>query len=162
MQQKILPDILNLNGTWSEKEENLYNIFRKDFKGKNLIHDGIKVVFDARKIEGDKEEGFWHVITKTDFQTKERLLDFRRAERLHWIKIILEDSENELSIKRWNCLDKRRKKIRRYLWLEKEDFVVVLEKSKNKKLYILVTAYYIEGDSTRRSLNKKYGKRILG
>jgi len=32
---------------------------------------------------------------------------------------------------------------------------------KNKKIYFLITAYYVEGNSSRRKLRKKYENRLL-
>jgi hypothetical protein len=50
-----------------------------------------------------------------------------------------------------------------YLWLEYFDYVIIFQKRKLGigTVYFLKTAYYVEGDSTRRNLQKNYEKREL-
>ena len=97
-------------------------------------------------------------ITKEDIKTGVRFPDFRRAERLPWCAPIIRNSRDPV-VKTWD-LKERRGKIRTYLWLGKMDYVVVLEKRKNKKKVFLVTAYYVEGESTKRRLTQKYNSRL--
>jgi len=53
-------------------------------------------------------------------------------------------------------------RIRTYLWLESFDYVVILEKRKQRigMVAFLITAFYVEGESRKRSLTSKYSKRI--
>jgi hypothetical protein len=52
-----------------------------------------------------------------------------------------------------------RRRVRTYLWLREYDYAVILEKRKGH--YYLITAYYVDGDSNRRSLRRKYEQRIV-
>lgn len=54
-------------------------------------------------------------------------------------------------------------KVRTYLWGHTFDYVVVLEKisRREKAAYMLITAFHVDGDSSRRRLRKKYEKRCL-
>ena len=152
-----LPPIVSVSGDWNKIIILLYKIFKKDFQYGKLYFQCYTVGWDERILPGDShEEGFWHLITKEDMKTGERLPDFRRAERLPWCAPTIRNSEDPV-VKTWDL--KARGKIRTYLWLEKMDYVVVLEKRKNKKKVFLITAYYVEGKATRGSLMKKYNSR---
>jgi len=150
----FLPPFLNLDGDWCEVLDNLYKVFRRDFIERPLFYRACRVFCDSRKVDSDKEEAFWHLITKE--QGGERLVDYGRAKRLPWIRPIIENSDRP-EIKEWEYLEKG-KKVRVYLWVEDHDYVVVLERKGNR--CFLVTAYYVEGESTRRRLRRKYEKRL--
>jgi hypothetical protein len=48
-----------------------------------------------------------------------------------------------------------------YLWYEDGDYVVILEEKvmRRGRVYFLTTAYHVDGNSQRRSLNQKYEKK---
>jgi hypothetical protein len=154
----FLPPILSLDGEIDKIISMLYDIFQKDFKETEVYHKNIKIVYN-NKIEQDgagKEEGFWHVITKDD-KVNGRLIDNRRAERLHWAKPLIESEENN-EIKIWEYIEGTRDKgIRTYIWLENYQYVVILQNKKDS--YYWVTAFYVE-NWKRRELYKKYEKKI--
>src|ERR1700722_11096356 len=64
----------------------LYSIFLQDFVNPPPpSFRNLPIRYDNRKLNGSSyEEGFWHMVTRTDQATGERLPDFRRAERLRW------------------------------------------------------------------------------
>lgn len=118
------------------------------------------VWWNQRKLEGERyEEGFWHLITKTDQQSNERLLDPRRAERLPWCKPTLTNSSDP-QVKVWDYREANNK-IRTYVWLENWDYVIVVEKRQHNRgiIAFLITAYHLDYNSTRRNLKAKYEKR---
>ena len=156
-----LPAIVSVDGMWDDVLAKLYVLFTTDFKGNQLFLNGIVVWYDRRILEGEKyEEGFWHLITKKDKQTGERLLDNRRAERLPWCRPVIECSDKP-EIKIWNNREGSNK-IRTYVWLENFDYVVILEKHNRKfgLIMFLITAYHLDGESSRRKMRKKYEKRL--
>ena len=155
-----LPDIVSVNGVWEIVVRRLYQIFETDFIRAGCHFEGLPVWWDRRKQGGDTyEEGFWHLITRTDSCTKDRLIDPRRAERLPWCKPVIENS-HDVRIRLWDYRESNNK-IRTYIWLERWDYVVVLEKrSRNRgPIAFLVTAYHVDGESTRRRLRRKYENR---
>lgn len=155
-----LPAIISVDGKWDKVIEKLYGIFKSDFvEGKPLLNKS-SVWWDRRILDGDKyEEGFWHLISKDDNSTHERLFDPRRAERLSWCRPII-DHFNDNEVKYWDYRASNNR-IETYLWLKDFDYVVIFQKRKQKvgMVYFLLTAYYVEGDSTKRSLTRKYEKR---
>lgn len=154
-----MPELFLLDGNWELTLQKLYKLFEQDFIVKERWYKGYQVTWDTRKVDGIYDEGFWHLISKMDKFTGERIPDFRRAERLPWCGPTI-DNESDVEVKVWDYREKN-KKIRTYLWLESWDYVIVLEKRRNKSFVILITAYYVEGPSTVRNLNQKYADRIL-
>jgi len=136
----------------------LYGVFENDFIRKPRYFDKLKVIWDNRKLDGRYDEGFWHLITKDDQVTRERLPDFPRASRLSWCGPCISNYQDVI-VRVWDFVEGNGK-IRTYLWLENWDYVVVLEKKPKTKEAFLVTAYYVEGDSTRRRLKKKLNDKL--
>lgn len=64
------------------------------------------------------------------------------------------------AITRWRYREPKGQ-IRQYLWLEALDYVVVLEERNMLRwpVLFLITAYHVDGESSRRQLRKKYERR---
>lgn len=155
-----LPSMVSVNGVWEEVVVRLYQVFETDFKHGKPTFEKCPIWWDRRVLPGDSyEEGFWHLITKTDFATKERIPDFRRAERLPWCAPTIRNSA-DIAVKVWDYKEGSGR-IRTYLWLENLDYVVILEKRKSKKgnVAFLVTAFYLDGASRRGAMRRKYERR---
>lgn len=156
-----LPDMVSLDGIWKEVLQKLYSIFTIDFKNRKVYYKNMEVWHDNRILAGDKyEEGFWHLISRTDNSTGDRVTDNRRSERLPWCRPVIENSADS-AIKEWDNLEGRGK-TRTYIWLEKNDYVVILERRKKRKgdIMFLITAYHLDGDSSRKKMNNKYNNRL--
>jgi hypothetical protein len=156
----VLPPTLNLTGTFEEIINILYFIFERDFILSHPVHDN-RLVFITNVVNPDgdgKPEIFWHVISKKDENTGQRLLNYRRAERLPWAKPMIENSLIP-GIKIFDYEHGPKDKgIRRYIWLEDHNYVVVL--FPKIRTYILLTAYFVDSNSSKRSLNSKYKNRL--
>jgi hypothetical protein len=156
-----LPEIVAIDGAWEVVISILYHIFESDFMVTKRRFQGLPVWWDRKCLEGEcYEEGFWHLITKVDGKTGERLFQPRRAERLPWCGPTITNSTHE-AVKVWDYMEGKRGRLRTYVWLENLDYVVILERQKTRKGQIahLVTAFYVEGSSGRRNLGKKYENR---
>lgn len=155
-----LPDIINVNGEWSQVIQILYRIFETDIKQTQRFIDNLPVWWDRNIQTGEiYEEGFWHLITKEDYAAKVRLPDFRRAERLPWCGPAISNASDPI-IKIWNYKEDA-KRVRIYIWLEQFDYVIVLERRKQRfgEIAFLITAFHIDGESKRRNLQQKYKNR---
>ncbi len=164
-----LPEMLNLEGDWNVTLIRLYGIFERDIKNSGLLCDGMPVWYDRRVLPEEAhgyEEGFWHVVTKDEWNTrdgrmeKERLPDFRRAERLPWLAPSVRHIA-EVGVTFWKCSGKNgRTEI--YVWLHDLDYVVVFARQEHRRgpVAFLMTAYHVDGNSTRRRLRKKYERRM--
>jgi len=156
----FLPPILDLRGTWEEILERLYAVFSRDFKKGAVHHRGIRIISDNRVLPDghDKEEGFWHVVSKEDRTSRERLIDYRRAERLPWARPMMESADiTEIRVFDYDHGTKDAG-VRRYIWLAEYDYVLILQRK--KKVLFWITAYYVDSEGGRKDLSRRYEKRL--
>lgn len=104
-----------------------------------------------------KEEGFWHVVSRDDDKTGERLIDYPRAKRLPWAKPLMESPERP-ETKVWQYQEGRSDKgLRTYIWLEEYNYAIILQKKKS--VFYWVTAFYV--DSWKKAnLRRKLGGKV--
>lgn len=154
MDESELPPKLELDGSYERLIGLLYSIFEQDFILKRTTFRGLPVVFDNRQIDSDKEEGFWHVVTQGK---SGRLLDYKRAKRLPWLKPLIEHPPDP-DILCWQEeeLDRRRGKLvtKHYIWYEPGDYLIILKRIPNK--YFLATAFYVTGPREHEYFMGKY------
>ncbi|MFW2590666.1 hypothetical protein ACN5PC_01960 [Aliarcobacter butzleri] len=156
----------------TELFEVLYEYFCEDFiDNKTYLNSNIYI--NPRTYKKDKETGkeidFWHLTTRENTYTKkegkkfikvkERLPDYRRSERLRWIKKIIENHTIDDIKLFYHQESNEHKDIRLYLWLEDYDFVVILQKL-GKSSSFLVTSFYIDRDGKREEYLKRYDNYI--
>ena len=156
----FLPPILELSGSWDEILRKLYFVFVRDFKSNLVKHRSLIVLYDQRIFpDGEwKEEGFWHVVSRKDPKTGDRLIDYRRAERLPWARPLMESSERP-EIKVFDYIEGPKDKgIRRYIWLEGYDYALILQRK--KKAFYWVTAFYIDIEWKREDMKKRFNNRL--
>src|SRR5262245_1290201 len=122
-----LPPLFKVN-PWDHTTYNLlYNIFHADFVV-NKTQYCKKYVNFSRTIENGKEKTFWHLTTREDRISKQRLTDFRRCERLPWLKPILENSDDP-EILAWEYMEGNGA-IKIYVWLKDHDYIAIMKKNK--------------------------------
>lgn len=150
-----LPESLNLEPWHSGTYDELYNIFCRDFKSPNILYfrnEKIIIFSHSTHLENGKESIFWHITNKEDKSYSERLPDLRRAERINWIRPIIENYTSS-DIYFFDLVDSRQNK-KTYLWLYKYNFVVILKKLTIN--YVIVTAFYVSLLHAKKDLLKKY------
>lgn len=155
----FMPPMLNLDGDWDTTLSRLYSVFVRDFKESQTYHHGIKVIYNGTiKADGlGKEEGFWHVVSKLDNNTGERLIDYPRAKRLPWAKPLMESPERP-EIKVWQYREGTADRgMRTYIWLEDYNYALILQRKKN--VFYWVTAFYVESWK-QKDLRRKYESRV--
>src|SRR5215831_7742072 len=91
-----LPDIIPLEdygGDWNRYLEAVYECFRHDFKDRQrqLVFRGRPVGTRYHPAYENKDYSFWHLIQEGQVE-EERTPDFRRCERIGWIRAIIENS----------------------------------------------------------------------
>ncbi|NMC49897.1 MAG: hypothetical protein GYA47_10830 [Desulfovibrio sp.] len=151
-----LPEMAKVN-PWTDRTlEYLYAIFLEDIKHFPLQYAGYDVWFFS-DMEDGKEVLFWHLTSREDKETKERIPDMRRSERLPWVNPCIENySDSDLLC--WDYEEGNRT-IKTYVWLKDKDFVVIMKKYKNNSRR-LVTSFFIDYESKRKNLAMKYKNRI--
>lgn len=150
-----LPSPLNLRGSYDEDIRELLQVFNRDFiNSDNPVVDGCRVIVN-NKLDTSWQNlqltyGFTHMITRGNDL---RIIDYDRANKLPWVRAILDNYKQPEVIAFWA---EHIKGDRLYLWLEEHDFVVILSPlvSKSTSLNsksIIVTAYSID---SYRNFNK--------
>ena len=153
----LLPETIRFSGDWDAFVALAYRIFKYDFLDSAPSFHGQCVSVNRSKKDGSQlEEGFWHLITRDDKKLKERLPDFPRAERITWVRSII---ENHLTagMDCWRYLEGNGR-VRYYLYARTVDYLVILEES--HKSFFLVTGFYVDSDWKRRELESKKCKCI--
>ncbi len=148
-----LPPLVYLNdfkGNWDAYINAIYEYFKSDFINDTVLYKGMRIALKKHPQFQDKEFVFWHVTSEGD-KEDERIPDFRRCERIRWIKPIIEHPDDP-AIKLW---ENERKGDRRIcLFFEQENYLVVLAIRNN---YILLwTAYPVDRYHQQQKLLKEY------
>jgi hypothetical protein len=165
-----LPAEMDLRGEWSQILSRLYAVFDADFRKGKPRFRGLEVWWDRRILPGEQyEEGFWHLISRKNTRSGERLPDLARARRLTWCAPTILNADDS-ALKVWDYPeaenpDGTARKTRTYLWLEDLDYVVVLEKLSGRRagsvldVAFLVTAFVVDYERKRRQLRQKHARR---
>jgi hypothetical protein len=152
-----LPEMFPVN-PWTEQTfDLLYEIFKRDFKDSQPNYRGLTVWFFPEK-ELDKELVFWHLTTREDKESGERLTDFRRSERLPWARPMLDNADTP-EVLDWDYEEGDRT-VQTYVWLKDFDYLMILKKYPDGRRR-LITSFWVEFPNTRRKLEKKFERRIL-
>ncbi len=147
-----LPELITLNdfgGDWNAYIEAIYEIFKSDFIDNPPVYEGTRLGLKRHPISNGKEATFWHM-TSTGANEDSRVPDLRRCERMRWPKPVIEIQDT--AILTW--VSEKKGDSRIHLWLEQEDYLVVLAERRG---YLLPwTAYLVERDHTKRKLRKEF------
>lgn len=144
---------------WPTYEAAIYEVFWNDFISSYPLFNGVRVSVKHYPKENDKEEAFYHTTCKDYTGGGIRVPDFRRCERIRWIRAFIENydcdpllCENCEGVKVWN--EPYKGKIRVHILLEKEKYLVVLEK--HNEYYLLITAFYLDYEHALEKQLRRY------
>lgn len=128
----------------NEQIDVFYDIFTNDFVTNSVLIDGrkIKIAPTNSKVEEFKEynETFHHIITRDT--SHGRIYTADRANRIHWIKPILENSKDK-AILYYKWKDDKNV-CKEHFWFFKRDFMVVLKPLSTDVM--IVTAFCVDAD----------------
>lgn len=148
-----LPELVLFNdfkGDWDSYLNAVYGHFKQDFIDNTTYFEGTRIALKKHPTYQDKEYVFWHV-TSEGKEEDQRTPDFRRCERIRWIRPIIENPYDP-GINFWENTRKNDHRI--CLWLESENYLVILAKRTD---YILLwTAYLVNSNHTKNKLRKEY------
>lgn len=146
------------NGDWRRYYDALYEYFCQDFIEDSPFFGKCEVTITGTAIEDGKEKTFWHIVTTrvklkryTNQSEQDRIPDYKRAERIRWIKEIIENYEDP-SIRTFKEVEPNRHIY--YLWY-KDEFIVILGRGLNYAKFYLVTAFYVN-EWDKKRYEKKY------
>lgn len=149
-----LPSLFDVSNWTHNTYDLLYKIFHSDFFISKTNHYETPVRVSRKKEDG-KELTFWHITTRTN-ESSERLPDHRRCERLPWLKPMLEQSSHP-DVLAWESTEGDGT-LKTYVWLKDHDYIAIMKTTKKGHL-MLITAYWVEYENTKRKLLKKYNTR---
>lgn len=164
-----LPDLEPCNdfSKYNEYISNIYSLFRNDFIDHTVSFNGSVVDIDHSKGLSGRENGFEHVVTNDYEKENKRFPDFKRCERIRWIRYFIEECgchdklqcDDSLceGIKVWEKRHGKHSRIK--FLLSEESYIVIIERRKN--WFILVTAYYIDQDHTMAKLEHEYNQSLI-
>lgn len=134
--------------------DHIFFLFTRDFITTTPVFKGKKVFFDKRDDSG-KPAAFVHITTEDNRATKQRELSLRRCERIAWIKAVIEHA-NDPAVLVWKKeqTTSKRRDTRTYLFLEQEDFLVILQEIKYG--HYMITAIYVDNPNQKRKHLKAY------
>ena len=151
---------------WDVYYEEIYDIFQNDFldKSKPLYFNGKEVRIRFHPKVGGKEQTFFHITSYDEPIASDRVPDFRRCERIQWVKQFIENyfcnnpNCNCTGIHNW--VQPFKNTYRTYIWSETKRFVVILEERID--YYLLITAFYVNEQNTKKTteLTSNYKKYI--
>jgi hypothetical protein len=155
-----LPVLECFNGhgsDWHRYESVLYEVFKADFIDSQPVFEEKSVYVRKHPREHNKEKAFFHITCQDYSKDGNRNPDFRRCERIRWVRSFIENHQCNPSqcqdcdgVKVWEEDAPRGTYKRVHLLLEEERYLVVIER--RKAYCLLVTAFYFEQD---HSLQKK-------
>lgn len=140
-------DELDYNTPTPEQIHKMYGIFLDDFEKRPLYVNGKLVKYNRNPSKSQmfrgKAESFVHVVTRESKIKERRDFDHQRANRIHWIRPILENAKrnNIWYFERIND----RNQMQYFYWYESRDFLVILRNIEPDVL--LVTSFYVDKDS---------------
>ena len=140
-----LPDLCVFQGNWHHYVEELYQVYLDEIAHGDLIFKGLPVRTQFRPYTDGKGYGFWHIISNGPVE-EDRLPDMRRCERIRWIQWIIQNvGGTDQRITWWENKRGRSKHV--VLWIEEEDFAVIL--AKRSRYFLLRTAYMVKSNRRR-------------
>lgn len=132
----------------AEQLYRMYGIYLEDFVHSELFFEGKKVTVNTSivrsKREGcfvKKQKSFDHIVTRENKYSGKRQYDKDRANKIHWVRVIIENYMHPL-IKMFEKVDKKGHR-NILLWYEDKSYVVIL-REKQPDLF-LVTGYCVDG-----------------
>lgn len=151
-----LPNLFMVDPWTHDTYDALYQLFRDDFVESQIDYQGYNVWFFP-EMEDGKEKVFWHLTSRVDKETGDRLPDLRRSERLPWVKPMLENHFHS-EVLAWDH-EEGDGSVKTYVWLKNFDFVVIMKKYLDRRRR-LITSYCVEYPNAKKKLMKKYDRRI--
>ncbi|WP_462266457.1 hypothetical protein [Mucilaginibacter sp.] len=138
----------------NDQLDTLFFEFERDFIVSPFTFKGyqVKIALDFSTVDGfeDYPETFVHLITRKG-KRNVRVFDRHRANKIHWIRCILEHHDDEeITYFEYPEEDET---IREYYWYKDADFLVIMERITPD--YIIVTSFHVDDARNRRYFEQK-------
>lgn len=158
---KTYNQLLELSGfNEHQRKQSLMGIFDRDLTNNpNLRFRNIQITPIPQDGAIEMATLFTHLTTViVDKATRAREFDIHRSLRLHWVRYHIDCRKHDDVL---HFSVKEPEGIRTYIYDIPEKYVIILEPKPARKIYFLLTAYYLQGkDSQRDKILKKYKRRL--
>lgn len=148
---------LDIDNPTHDQLYKMYGIYLTDFIRTQVCFEGKKVIVNGTPIRNKKEgyfvgkqKSFDHIVTRECKYSHKRQYDRDRANKIHWIKVIIENCTCPL-IKQFEKIDEYGDR-NILLWYESRNYVVIL-REKRPDLF-LVTGYCVDATEQGRFRNE--------
>ena len=146
-------DNLSIDGPDDNQLYQMYGVFLNDLTKNPMVINGKKLMVNRSKsinpICRGKMQGFEHIITRENKLNGKREFDRERANKIHWIKPIIENC-GDARIKYFEAINDEGFN-QQFYWYEEKGFIVII-REKNPNL-ILITSFFVD-----RGYGAKYRK----
>lgn len=146
---------LSIDGPDKAQMFTMYGHYLNDIVKNPLVINGITLTFNTNAsrhpICKGKHQCFEHIITRESKHSGKRNFDRERANKIHWIKPILENV-NDPRIKYFEAINDDNEN-QQFYWYEEMNFVVILREL-NPNL-LLITSFSVDKEE-RYGFKKKY------
>lgn len=153
--------------------DHLYAIFHRDFVAQRTeLAESVYVDPRSHMRDEGKECDFWHLTTRKQkeqvwignkyvWREGERYTDFRRSERLEWVRQIITNHTHEGIKFFYHRENNKKRDIRLYLWAYDSDFVVILQKLGHSSSF-MVTSFFVDHEDKKLDYETRYQTYITG
>ena len=122
----------------------MYGIFLNDFVANKMTIQGKQLRVNMSKsnhlLFKGKSETFVHIVTRENKSTGKREFDRERANRIHWIRPVLENASDNRILFFEKINDKGVNQL--YYWYKERDFIVIIREIKPSLL--LITSFCVD------------------
>lgn len=169
-----LPATVCVNPWTDQTYDNLYNIFCTTIRDRDLRFSGYRV-WTFPDMEDGREKIFWHLTTREQRKKQiphrkrkfyrdepqpndeDRLPDPPRCERLPWVHVLIENSDDPALLS-WDY-EEGDGTIKTYVWFRDRDFVVIMKQYPDHTRR-LITSFYVDKEYKRKDFERKYANRL--
>lgn len=151
-------DDLSIDGPDNTQLYEMYGVFLNDLVNNPITIKGQKLMVNRNRSKHPvcrgKMQGFEHVITRENKYKGKRDFDYERANKIHWIKPVIENV-SDARIKYFEAIDDKGFNQQHY-WYEAKGFIVIIREI-NPDL-MLITSFSIDNgwESKYRKMYNEY------
>jgi len=140
---------LDYNEPTPEQMYKMYGVFLNDFVKNPININGDNLKFNKSKSRNPicrgKFQGFEHIITRKSKLSGKRTFDKRRANKIHWIRPIIEYVKDDRIIYFERINDKGFNQ--QFYWYNEKQFIVIIRETQPE--YFLITAFVVDDSNNK-------------
>lgn len=146
---------LSIDGPDAAQMFTMYGHYLNDIVKNPIVINGIILTFNKNAsrhpVCKGKHQCFEHIITRESKHSKKRNFDRERANKIHWIRPILENV-NDPRIKYFEAINDDNEN-QQFYWFEEMNFIIILREITPNLL--LITSFSVDKEE-RYGFKKKY------